>query len=61
MGMIESVAEKGYAQTSVADVLYYYLVMTPAERATSRAAPALAPAYVAAVADPATPADSQTS
>jgi lipid A 4'-phosphatase len=44
-----------------ADVLYYYIVMTPAERAASRSAPALAPAYVAAVADPVAPADSQTS
>lgn len=35
-----------------ADVLYYYLVMTPAERALPRAT-ALEPAYAAAVAEPA--------
>jgi len=43
-----------------ADALYYYVVMTAAERAETRAVKVLEPAFVAAVAEPVAPVDSRT-
>lgn len=44
----------------VADVLYYYVVMTAAERGEAKLAGRLEPAYVAAAAEPVAPVDPQS-